>query len=133
MFLIVGVLTLRLIHGDTEVDRGLDTAAANMVTYAAVILASITLWAWFSFRSTYPVPLRRTAMSVGLVVAAALMGSVRLEGITGNWIPTGVRWSWQKPREFARPSSGARHRKAPARRSGGHARRFFPVPRSPAR
>src|SRR5437870_10319850 len=45
----------------------------------------------------------------GLAMGALLISSVRMEGVTGNWIPTGWRWSWEKPRDFARakPAAGS--------------------------
>lgn len=101
IFLLAAVLFVRFSYKFIEVG-GLDEAAANLGTYVAVIIAAITLWSWFAFRSTYPSPVRRTVMIAGLALGLFLIFSVRLEGITGNWIPTGVRMAWQKPRDFTR-------------------------------
>lgn len=95
------VLYLRITHEVNETGW-LDAAAANMATYAATIISAVTLWAWFSFRSTYSLALRGAVMIGGLAVGAFLISAVRVEGLTGNWVPTGWRWSWQKPRDFAR-------------------------------
>jgi outer membrane protein assembly factor BamB len=99
--LLVIVLYMRITHEENETGW-LDTAAANMATYAVTIICAISLWSWFSFRSTYPMAWRLGVMVAGLAVGAFLVGAVRMEGVTGNWIPTGWRWSWEKPRDFAR-------------------------------
>jgi outer membrane protein assembly factor BamB len=99
--LLVLVLYFRTFHEETETGW-LDMAGANLATYAATILCTISLWCWFVFRSTYSLMLRRGVMLAGIAVVVFLMSAVRMEGITGNWIATGWRWSWQKPRDFAR-------------------------------
>ena len=99
--LLVIVLYFRISHEWNETGW-LDEAGANLATYAATIICSIAVWSWFSFRSTYTIAYRRTGMIAGLAIAAFFMGAVRLDGLTGNWIPLGWRWSWQPPRDFAR-------------------------------
>lgn len=99
--LLVIVLYLRITHEENETGW-LDTAGANLATYAATIICTIALWSWFSFRSTYPFAWRLGVMIAGLGIGAFLISSVRMEGVTGNWIPTGWRWSWDKPRDFTR-------------------------------
>src|SRR6188768_3389738 len=59
------VLYLRITHEVNETGW-LDQAGANLATYAAVIISSIALWSWFSFRSTYPLAWRRSVMLAGL-------------------------------------------------------------------
>jgi outer membrane protein assembly factor BamB len=104
--LLVIVLYLRITHEFNETGW-LDAAGANLATYAATILVSIALWSWFCFRSTYSVAWRRGLMIAGLAGVVLFLAMVRMEGITGNWIPTGWRFSWQKPRDFdlAKPTS----------------------------
>lgn len=99
------VLYLRLTHEFNETGW-LDEAGANLATYAATMLGSIALWSWFCFRSTYPLAWRRGVMLAGIAGVILLLATVRMEGITGNWIPTGWRFAWQKPRDFelARPN-----------------------------
>jgi outer membrane protein assembly factor BamB len=96
---LVIVLYLRVTHEFSETGW-LDAAGANLATYAATILVSLALWSWFSFRSTYPVAWRRIVMIAGLACVVLFLATVRMEGITGNWIPTGWRFTWQKPRDF---------------------------------
>src|SRR5262245_64207828 len=88
--LLLIVLYMRVMHEVSETGW-LDEAAANMATYAATIIATISLWTWFCFRSTYSAGLRRGVMFAGLAGAALFLGTVRMEGITGNWVPTGSR------------------------------------------
>jgi len=101
IFLVGAVLVMRLAHQFLE--GGIDEAAANLATYAAGIVGLVVLWAWVAFRSTYPRAIRWGVGIGGVVVGALLIYSVRLEGITGNWVPTGMRGSWDKPRDYARP------------------------------
>jgi outer membrane protein assembly factor BamB len=95
------VLYLRITHEVNETGW-LDQAGANLATYAVAIICSIALWSWFSFRSTYPLMLRRGVMLAGLAGMAFVIGAVRLDGLSGNWVPLGWRWSWQQPRDYAR-------------------------------
>ena len=99
--LLVIVLYLRMTHEQQELGW-LDQAGANLATYAAVIISSIALWSWFSFRSTYSTLWRRGAMLAGLAGLVFVVSAVRLDGLTGNWVPLGWRWSWQQPRDYAR-------------------------------
>ena len=99
--LLVIVLYLRITHEENETGW-LDQAGANLATYAAVIISSIALWSWFSFRSTYPTIWRRAVMLAGLAGMVFVVSSVRLDGLSGNWVPLGWRWSWQQPRDYAR-------------------------------
>lgn len=99
--LLVIVLYFRLTHDENETGW-LDQAGANLATYAAFIICSFTLWTWFSFRSTYASFWRRGVMLAGLAGVAFLIGAVRLDGLTGNWVPLGWRWSWQAPRDYTR-------------------------------
>jgi outer membrane protein assembly factor BamB len=95
------VLYLRITHEVNETGW-LDQAGANLATYAAAIISSIALWSWFSFRSTYPAAWRLGVMLAGLAGMAFVIGAVRLDGLSGNWVPLGWRWSWQQPRDYAR-------------------------------
>lgn len=104
--LLVVALYLRITHEENETGW-LDAAGANLATYAVSIICAIALWSWFSFRSTYPLAWRLGVMIAGLAAGAFLISSVRMEGVTGNWIPTGWRWSWEKPRDFARVKPSA--------------------------
>src|SRR5688572_15140061 len=65
------VLYLRITHEVNETGW-LDAAAANMATYAVMIISTVVLWAWFSFRSTYSLALRGVVMIGGLAAGAFL-------------------------------------------------------------
>src|SRR5690242_3863492 len=69
--LLVVALYLRITHEENETGW-LDTAGANLATYAVSIICAISLWSWFSFRSTYPLVWRVVLMIGGLGIGAFL-------------------------------------------------------------
>src|SRR5436190_8234657 len=71
--LLVIALYLRITHEENETGW-LDTAGANLATYAVSIICAMSLWSWFSFRSTYPLAWRLGVMVVGLAVGTFLIG-----------------------------------------------------------
>ena len=70
--LLLLVLYLRVFHEQTETGW-LDTAGANLATYAATILCSISLWCWFVFGSTYPGKYRLGVLLVGLLTLICIV------------------------------------------------------------
>jgi len=74
-----------------------DVALCNLVTMGLGFIILLTLWGWFSFRSTYPRLVRLLGLLspiVPIVIFAPGVGVLRVEEVNGDMIPTRFAFRW---------------------------------------
>src|SRR5262245_13110738 len=74
-----------------------DVALCNLVTGGLGFIILLTLWGWFSFRSTYPRLVRLLGFLspiVPIIIFAPVVGLLRVEEVNGDMIPRfAFRWT----------------------------------------
>jgi outer membrane protein assembly factor BamB len=98
---VVLVLLLRFARGVFQLEI-IDTAVVNLGTYGLVLSALLALWLRFTLRSAYDPVVRRNVLIAGIVGMLFVATCVRINGFTGDMVPTGFRFAWQQPPDFAR-------------------------------
>jgi outer membrane protein assembly factor BamB len=79
-----------------------DSAVINLLTTLCVLVSFLSFWAWFVFRSTHSIMVRKVVYVLSIVLVIFMVTCLRFEGFTGNMIPTGIRFAWDAPRDYQR-------------------------------
>jgi outer membrane protein assembly factor BamB len=109
IWVLFSLLMIGLFRGARQVFQAeiIDNAVVNLATYILTIISLITLWVWFTCRSTHPLSLRRVFFWGGVSLGLFLICCVRIKGFTGDMVPTGFRFAWQQPADFHRMKPAA--------------------------
>jgi outer membrane protein assembly factor BamB len=79
-----------------------DSAAVYLLTWVFLFLSLLSLFLWYVFQSDYNASMRRVTFWFGCLTVLLCIALVRVQGFTGNMVPTGFRFVWQQPRDFNR-------------------------------
>lgn len=88
VFLLAAILVARL----WIVER--DVAVANLITFSALVLCGLVVWAWFVLFSSYRLAWRSAAVIVSGSLIVLAFSVVREVRFSGEMIPK-VYWKWQ--------------------------------------
>lgn len=72
-----------------------DPSVSRIVMVAGLFICSFNLLMWFYFRSTYALRTRRSGVLGLMVLAAAILASVRIESFSGSMSPT-FKFVWNE-------------------------------------